>query len=70
MENPTGLGKTQEEEKPIRTKKGRFVPGVSGNPEGSKKSTKFIGLAVKRQWFLAFHELGGLKGLVTWGKTN
>lgn len=52
----------------LRDSKGRFVPGVSGNPTGPKPGFKKEAIEIKLAFIKAFHKLGGVNGLVKWAK--
>ena len=53
-----------------RDAKGRFIPGVSGCPEGPHKGIKKRALQIKEIVFNAFDRWGGEERLVKWSKES
>lgn len=55
------------EKKVVRDKNGRFLRNPKGRPKGAKDK---IARSVKHDIEKAFEGLGGIEGLIKWGKKN
>jgi len=52
----------------IRDTKGRFLPGVSGNPDGMPAGVRNKASQIKQAFYEAFERIGGVEELVKWIK--
>ncbi len=53
-----------------RDSKGKFLKGVSGNPDGVPKGLKQKSTELKEAFLDAFYKTGGPKGLIDWIKRD